>query len=80
MQPRAGAGEKWLHVDETVAAVPLDGSDVGDVIRWYRQREGLTQHEAAALLNTTQSRLSKLRLTPGGPRPASRPCFDTPGG
>jgi transcriptional regulator with XRE-family HTH domain len=30
------------------------------VIRWYRQREGLTQQDAAELLNTTQSRLSKL--------------------
>lgn len=60
MQPSAGAGEGWLHVAETVAAAPPDGSDVGDVIRWYRQREGLTQQEAAALLNTTQSRLSKL--------------------
>lgn len=43
-----------------VAAAPPDGSDVGEVIRWYRQREGLTQQDAAALLNTTQSRLSKL--------------------
>jgi len=25
------------------AAAPPDGSDVGEVIRWYRQREGLTQ-------------------------------------
>ncbi|MCY7343666.1 MAG: helix-turn-helix domain-containing protein [Pseudonocardia sp.] len=45
---------------ETVAAAPPDGSDVGEVIRWYRQREGLTQQDAATLLNTTQSRLSKL--------------------
>ncbi|MCY7343667.1 MAG: helix-turn-helix domain-containing protein [Pseudonocardia sp.] len=45
---------------ETVVAAPPDGSDVGEVIRWYRQREGLTQQDAAALLNTTQSRLSKL--------------------
>jgi transcriptional regulator with XRE-family HTH domain len=39
---------------------PPDGSDVGEVIRWYRKREGLTQEQASALLNTTQSRLSKL--------------------
>ena len=45
---------------EVVAAAPPDGSDAGEVIRWYRQREGLTQQDAAALLNTTQSRLSKL--------------------
>lgn len=51
---------RWLHVAEAVAAAPPDGSDVGEVIRWYRQREGLTQQDAAALLNTTQSRLSKL--------------------
>jgi transcriptional regulator with XRE-family HTH domain len=55
-----GVKERWLHVAEAVAAAPPDGSDVGDVIRWYRQREGLTQQDAAALLNTTQSRLSKL--------------------
>ncbi|WP_222598248.1 helix-turn-helix domain-containing protein [Lentzea tibetensis] len=42
------------------AAAPPDGSDVGEVIRWYRQREGWTQQEAAERLNTTQSRLSKL--------------------
>lgn len=42
------------------ASGPPDGSDVGEVIRWYRSREGLTQQEAAARLNTTQSRLSKL--------------------
>lgn len=49
----------WLQVTETRSGPP-DGSDVGDVIRWYRRREGLTQIEAAALLNTTQSRISKL--------------------
>jgi transcriptional regulator with XRE-family HTH domain len=42
------------------ASTPPDGSDVGEVIRWYRTHEGLTQQEAAARLNTTQSRLSKL--------------------
>ncbi|MGH4023289.1 MAG: helix-turn-helix domain-containing protein [Pseudonocardiaceae bacterium] len=39
---------------------PPDGSDAGTVIRWYRTRRKLTQQAAAALLNTTQSRLSKL--------------------
>jgi transcriptional regulator with XRE-family HTH domain len=53
------ARQEWLHVAQTVASPP-DGSDVGEVIRWYRKRERLTQHEAAARLNTTQSRLSKL--------------------
>jgi transcriptional regulator with XRE-family HTH domain len=42
------------------ASAPPDGSDVGEVIRWYRTRENLTQQEAAAKLRTTQSRLSKL--------------------
>jgi transcriptional regulator with XRE-family HTH domain len=51
---------RWLHVAETVVAAPPDGSDVGEIIRWYRMREGLTQQDAATLLNTTQSRLSKL--------------------
>ncbi|MGH3588812.1 MAG: helix-turn-helix domain-containing protein, partial [Pseudonocardia sp.] len=39
---------------------PPDGSDVGEILRWYRRRENLTQQDVAALLNTTQSRLSKL--------------------
>jgi transcriptional regulator with XRE-family HTH domain len=42
------------------ASAPPDGSDVGEVIRWYRMRENLTQQEAADKLRTTQSRLSKL--------------------
>jgi transcriptional regulator with XRE-family HTH domain len=42
------------------ASAPPDGSDVGEVIRWYRIRENLTQQEAADKLRTTQSRLSKL--------------------
>jgi transcriptional regulator with XRE-family HTH domain len=42
------------------ASAPPDGSDVGQIIRWYRMREGLTQQDLAAELNTTQSRLSKL--------------------
>jgi transcriptional regulator with XRE-family HTH domain len=49
----------WLQVAHA-ASTPPDGSDVGEIIRWYRTREGLTQQEAAARLNTTQSRLSKL--------------------
>jgi hypothetical protein len=58
MRARSSTEEPWLHVAEVVAASPPDGSDVGEVIRWYRQREGLTQQDAAALLNTTQSRVS----------------------
>ena len=53
------AREGWLQVTRAASAPP-DGSDVGEVIRWYRMREGLTQQEAAAKLRTTQSRLSKL--------------------
>ncbi|MGH3914483.1 MAG: helix-turn-helix domain-containing protein [Pseudonocardiaceae bacterium] len=33
---------------------------MGEVIRWYRQRAGLTQQDAAVVLSTTQSRLSKI--------------------
>jgi len=56
----AGSGqETWLQV-ASAASSPPDGSDVGEIIRWYRTREGLTQQEAADRLNTTQSRLSKL--------------------
>ncbi|MGH3695675.1 MAG: helix-turn-helix domain-containing protein [Pseudonocardiaceae bacterium] len=49
----------WLQVTHAASAPP-DGSDVGQIICWYRTREGLTQQEAAARLNTTQSRVSKL--------------------
>ncbi|MQA64160.1 MAG: helix-turn-helix domain-containing protein [Actinophytocola sp.] len=49
----------WLHATPAVAAPP-DGSNVGEVVRWHRKRQRLTQQEAAALLNTTQSSLSKL--------------------
>ncbi|MGQ0716062.1 MAG: helix-turn-helix domain-containing protein [Pseudonocardiales bacterium] len=49
----------WLQVAHAASAPP-DGSDVGQIIRWYRLREGLTQQDMAAWLNTTQSRLSKL--------------------
>jgi transcriptional regulator with XRE-family HTH domain len=49
----------WLQVAHAASAPP-DGSDVGQIIRWYRMREGLTQQDAAVRLNTTQSRLSKL--------------------
>jgi DNA-binding transcriptional regulator YiaG len=49
----------WLQVAHAASAPP-DGSDVGQVIRWYRTYEGLTQQDAAARLHTTQSRLSKL--------------------
>lgn len=49
----------WLQVAHDATAPP-DGSDVGQILRWYRKHENLTQHDVAALLNTTQSRLSKL--------------------
>ncbi|HET9256590.1 MAG TPA: helix-turn-helix transcriptional regulator, partial [Pseudonocardiaceae bacterium] len=49
----------WLQVAHAASAPP-DGSDVGQIIRWYRTYEGLAQQDAAARLNTTQSRLSKL--------------------
>lgn len=51
--------DTWLQV-APAASAPPDGSDVGEIIRWYRTREGLTQQEAAGRLQTTQSRLSKL--------------------
>ncbi|PXY17093.1 hypothetical protein BAY59_36580 [Prauserella coralliicola] len=47
---------------------PPDGSDAGEVIRWYRQHNDLTQQDAAELLNTTQSWVSKVekgKLVPG---------------
>lgn len=49
----------WLQVSHDATAPP-DGSDVGQILRWYRKHENLTQQDVAALLNTTQSRLSKL--------------------
>ena len=49
----------WLQVAHA-ASVPPDGSDVGQIIRWYREHEGWTQQELAVELNTTQSRVSKL--------------------
>ncbi|MGH3974386.1 MAG: helix-turn-helix domain-containing protein [Pseudonocardiaceae bacterium] len=49
----------WLQVAHAASAPP-DGSDVGQIIRWYRMYEGLTQQDVAARLSTTQSRLSKL--------------------
>ncbi|MGH3873753.1 MAG: helix-turn-helix domain-containing protein, partial [Pseudonocardiaceae bacterium] len=49
----------WLQVAHAASAPP-DGSDVGQIICWYRTREGLTQQEVAVRLNTTQSRVSKL--------------------
>jgi transcriptional regulator with XRE-family HTH domain len=50
----------WLQVAQEATSGPPDGSDVGEILRWYRKRENLTQQDVAALLNTTQSRLSKL--------------------
>jgi transcriptional regulator with XRE-family HTH domain len=58
-QTADGSFMGWLQVAHAVSAPP-DGSDVGQIIRWYRTHEGLTQQEAAVRLNTTQSRLSKL--------------------
>src|SRR5918997_2684338 len=49
----------WLQVAHAASAPP-DGSDVGQIIRWYRMHEELTQQDVAARLNTTQSRMSKL--------------------
>jgi transcriptional regulator with XRE-family HTH domain len=49
----------WLQVAHEATAPP-DGSDVGQILRWYRKHENLTQQDVASLLNTTQSRLSKL--------------------
>ena len=49
----------WLHVAPSATAPP-DGSNIGEILRWYRTREGLSQQSVAARLNTTQSRLSKL--------------------
>ncbi len=49
----------WLQVAHA-ASTPPDGSDVGQIIRWYRIYDGLTQDDVAAQLNTTQSRVSKL--------------------
>lgn len=51
--------ERWLHVAKTVAAPP-DGSDAGEVIRWHRKDRDMSQQDAARLLLTTQSRLSKI--------------------
>ena len=58
MADGVGAGG-WLHVAQSLA-VPPDGFAVGEVIRWYRKYRELTQQDAAVLLNTTQSRLSKI--------------------
>jgi transcriptional regulator with XRE-family HTH domain len=48
-----------LQVAHPVTAPP-DSAEAGEVIRWYRERAGMTQQEAAVVLNTTQSRLSKI--------------------
>lgn len=51
--------ESWLHVAPTIDAPP-DGSNAGEVVRWHRKNRGLSQHDVARLLLTTQSRLSKI--------------------
>jgi transcriptional regulator with XRE-family HTH domain len=48
-----------LQVAQPVIGPP-DGSAAGEVIRWYRHRAGMTQQDAAVVLSTTQSRLSKI--------------------
>lgn len=58
MTDTAGTGS-WLQVAGSATAPP-DGSNAGEVIRWHRDRQGLTQTAAAKRMNTTQSRLSKL--------------------
>lgn len=45
---------------QPVATPPEEFRAAGKVIRWHRQRAGMTQREAAVVLNTTQSRLSKI--------------------
>lgn len=50
---------RWLHVARSVAAPP-DGSDAGEVIRWHRKDRDMSQQDAARILLTTQSRLSKI--------------------
>ena len=40
-------GSGWLQVAPNATAPP-DGSDVGEIIRWYRVREGLSQQAVAA--------------------------------
>ncbi|MFO7193028.1 MAG: helix-turn-helix domain-containing protein [Thermocrispum agreste] len=50
---------RWLYVAGSSDAPP-DGSNAGDVIRWFRQERGLSQTEVAELLHTTQSRVSKI--------------------
>jgi hypothetical protein len=55
----AGGGAMgWLQVAPNATAPP-DGSDVGEFIRWYRMREGLSQQAVADRLHTTQSKLEK---------------------
>lgn len=49
----------WLH-PAAVPNNPPHDSTVGEVLRWWRRREGLSQQQAAARLATTQSRLSRI--------------------
>jgi transcriptional regulator with XRE-family HTH domain len=51
--------ESWLQVANH-SSLPPDGSNVGEIIRWYRTRADLNQGAAAKQLSTTQSRLSKI--------------------
>ncbi|WP_433784666.1 helix-turn-helix domain-containing protein [Actinomycetospora sp. CA-101289] len=57
-----GAGSDfldWLRISRTVSAPP-DGSDLGEILKWHRKRQDLTQKEAAEFLNTHQSTLSRI--------------------
>jgi hypothetical protein len=43
MRTKEDGGGAWLYVADAAAPAPPDGSDVGEVIRWYRQRDGMTE-------------------------------------
>lgn len=49
----------WLHPAAVPNSPPRD-STVGEVLRWWRYREGLSQQQAAMRLATIQSRLSRI--------------------
>ncbi|MPZ65684.1 MAG: helix-turn-helix domain-containing protein [Pseudonocardiaceae bacterium] len=49
----------WLHPSAVPSGPPGD-STVGEVLRWWRYRAGISQQQAAQRLATTQSRLSRI--------------------
>jgi hypothetical protein len=59
----------WLQVAHAASAPP-DGSDVGQIIRWYRTYEGLTQEDAAARLK--HHAVAAVQAGEGHPGPARR--------